>query len=201
MFTIGLTGQTGAGKSTFADYLRGKYGFVHIDTDKISREVIKTKTAELAEKFGSDVLNSDGTPNRKALAKKAFSSRENTEKLNRIMHPSIMKEVGLLIAAAEKSGAAGAVIDGAALIESGTVKDFDTSVCIVADRELRRRRIIERDGLSDEDAETRLNGQKDESFYIANTEHKIVNNSLSELEKQADGLMRKYNIYPVREGK
>ena len=82
MITIGLTGQTGAGKSTFADYLRRKYGFVHIDTDKISREVIKTKTAELAAMFGSDVLNPDGTPNRKMIAKRAFSSRLGKFALN-----------------------------------------------------------------------------------------------------------------------
>ena len=114
MITIGLTGQTGAGKSTFADYLRRKYGFVHIDTDKISREVIKTKTAELAAMFGSDVLNPDGTPNRKMIAKKAFSSKENTDALNRIMHPAIMQTVEKMIADAEKNGAAGAVVDGAA---------------------------------------------------------------------------------------
>lgn len=201
MITIGLTGQTGAGKSTFADYLRRKYGFVHIDTDKISREVIKTKTAELAAMFGSDVLNPDGTPNRKMIAKRAFSSKENTDALNRIMHPAIMQTVEKMISDAEKNGAVGAIVDGAALIESGSINAFDTSVCVVADREVRKRRIIERDNLSEEDAETRLNGQKDDSFYISNTEHKTVNNSLAELEKQADELMKKYNIYPVKEEK
>lgn len=201
MITIGLTGQTGAGKSTFAAYLSKKYGFVHIDTDKISREVIKTKTAELVERFGSEILNGDGSTNRKELAKRAFFSKENTDALNGIMHPAIMETVGKMIADAEKSGAVGAVVDGAALIESGSINTFDTSVCVVADKEVRRRRIINRDNLSEEDAETRINGQKDETFYISNTKNKIVNNSLAELEKQADELMKKYNIYPVREEK
>ena len=75
MFTIGLTGQTGAGKSTFAIYLK-KYGFVHIDTDAISREVTDEQLPKLVGRFGNGILTENGTLNRKVLAKKAFSSEE-----------------------------------------------------------------------------------------------------------------------------
>lgn len=200
MFKIGLTGQTGAGKTTFARYLE-KYGFEHIDTDKTAREIIPETLDRLTEEFGNDILFSDGTLNRKALAKKAFSSEEKTRALNSITHPVIMKKVFEQINEAEKRGARGVVIDGAALIESGAMKDFDTSVCVVADRAIRKKRIRERDKLSEDEAETRLRGQKDESFYISNTEHKIVNNTAAEFEEQADRLMKEYNFYPAKEEK
>ena len=129
MFTIGLTGQTGAGKSTFAIYLK-KYGFVHIDTDEISREVTNEQLPKLVGRFGNGILAENGTLNRKVLAKKAFSSEENTRALNSIMHPAIMKKVAERIKKAEENGAVGAVVDGAALIESGTIGTFDIGLCL-----------------------------------------------------------------------
>ena len=190
MFTIGLTGQTGAGKSTFAIYLK-KYGFVHIDTDAISREVTDEQLPKLVGRFGNGILTENGTLNRKVLAKKAFSSEENTRALNSIMHPAIIKK-------AEENGAVGAVVDGAALIESGTIGTFDTSVCVCASEETRKDRIIKRDNLSDEDATIRIKGQKNEEFYISNTEHAIRNDAVGDLERQADELMKKYKFYPIR---
>ena len=197
MFTIGLTGQTGAGKSTFAIYLK-KYGFVHIDTDEISREVTNEQLPKLVGRFGNGILTENGTLNRKVLAKKAFSSEENTRALNSIMHPAIMKKVAERIKKAEEDGAVGAVVDGAALIESGTIGPFDTSVCICASEETRKDRIIKRDNLSDEDAAIRIKGQKNEEFYISNTEHAIRNDAVGDLERQADELMKKYKFYPIR---
>ena len=80
---IGLTGQTGAGKSTVSNILR-ENGFCIIDCDKIAKEVTvnnKELLLNLSACFGKEIINNDGSLNRKALANLAFSSKEKTELL------------------------------------------------------------------------------------------------------------------------
>ena len=90
---IGLTGPTGAGKSTARDIAK-KCGFFVIDADKVSRDVTKkgSKLLPLLEaEFGGVVKC--GELDRKDLGLKAFSSAENTKKLNSITHPFIVSEI------------------------------------------------------------------------------------------------------------
>ena len=89
MIIIGLTGQTGAGKSTVAGILK-EYGAVHIDADKIAKAVIltsETVLTALKNEFGKDIMK-DGILDRKTLAKRAFSSVQKTVRLNEITHPA-----------------------------------------------------------------------------------------------------------------
>ena len=89
---VGLTGQTGAGKSTVAGYLE-ELGCGVINADAVAREAVKSGSEclkKLAGAFGEDVINEDGSCNRRLLAKRAFSSRENTELLNSLTHPWII---------------------------------------------------------------------------------------------------------------
>ena len=81
---VGLTGQTGAGKSTVSDYLR-ENGVVVIDADKIAREVVETGSAciaDIALEFGCEYINMDGTLNRKKMARTVFNDKEKLKKLN-----------------------------------------------------------------------------------------------------------------------
>ena len=94
MLVIGVTGQTGAGKGTVCKMLE-KYGLYHIDADKVAHSVYKKGSdvlSALSEAFGEDILNTDGTANRAKIAEKAFSSAENTEKLNSIVHPAVTQK-------------------------------------------------------------------------------------------------------------
>ena len=87
---VGLTGKTGAGKTTICKYLREKGAYI-IDGDIVARQVLeedKTLLDKLNEAFG-DVLNGDGSLNRRALASKAFCDENSTNKLNSIIHPAI----------------------------------------------------------------------------------------------------------------
>ena len=87
---IGLTGKTGAGKSTVSKYLREKGAYI-IDGDVVARQVLeddKNLLLRLSEAFGG-VLNEDGSLNRKLLASKAFCDEESTKLLNSIIHPAI----------------------------------------------------------------------------------------------------------------
>ena len=115
---VGLTGKTGAGKSTVSAYLREKGAYI-IDGDIVARKVFvedETLISKLTDAFGN-ILNDDKTLNRALLAKKAFSSSENTKILNSIMHPAINK---LIEDETEKAFEAYnvVIVDAAAIIES-----------------------------------------------------------------------------------
>ncbi len=188
---VGLTGKTGAGKSTVSEYLAEKGAYI-IDGDIVAREVLsvdETLITQLCDAFG-DILNEDGTLNRKKLAAVAFSSAENTDKLNSIMHPAINK---LITQRAEKAFENHniVVVDAAAIIESGFADDCDCLVVVHAPFDVRKNRIIKRDNLSEKDALIRMNGQKDDDFYLSKADLVVRNfepynlkDELSYLEKE-----------------
>ncbi len=99
MKIIGLTGLTGAGKSTVAQKLMA-YGCYHIDADKVAKDVINNSEDvknKLKERFGEDVINADGTTNRPLLATHAFADEESTNDLNAITHPAVTEEIKSII--------------------------------------------------------------------------------------------------------
>ena len=73
----------------------------------------------LSEAFGEDILNTDGTANRAKIAEKAFSSAENTEKLNSIVHPAVTQKIKAIIKEQSSLGTKGVLLDAIALFESG----------------------------------------------------------------------------------
>lgn len=177
MLIIGLTGQTGAGKSTVSEILE-KYGCYHIDADKIAHEVLDSDEEvknNLAEKFGKDVIGKDGTVNRAVLAKYAFADRESTQSLNAITHPAVNKKIQSIISKQSEYGAKAVIIDAIALFESGEDKLCDYTVAVTAPREIRLERIISRDNITVSRAEERINAQKDEKFFSVNADY-IINN-------------------------
>lgn len=176
MIIIGLTGQTGAGKSTVAQMLT-EYGCVHIDADKLAKTVImssETVLNNLKNEFGADIFKK-GTLDRKTLAKKAFSSFKNTEKLNSITHPAVTKAIKSIIKSQQENGAKAVIIDAIALIESGEDKLCDFTVAVIAPREERFKRIVDRDKLTARQANERIDAQKDESFYTENCTYTVRN--------------------------
>ncbi len=167
MKIIGLTGLTGAGKSTVAQKLMA-YGCYHIDADKVAREVINNNENvknKLKERFGEDVINADGTTNRPLLASRAFADEDSTNALNEITHPAVTEEIQSIIKDMEEIGYCGVIIDAIALFESGEDKLCDFTVAVVAPVGIRLERIMKRDNITEEKALERINAQKDESFF------------------------------------
>ena len=161
MKIIGLTGLTGAGKSTVAKKLMA-YGCYHIDADKVARNVINNSEDvknKLRERFGEDVVNEDGTTNRPLLASRAFANEESTNALNEITHPAVTEEIQSIIRDMEKVGYRGVIIDAIALFESGEDKLCDFTVAVVAPVDIRLERIMKRDNISEEKALERINAQ------------------------------------------
>lgn len=180
--TVGLTGQTGAGKSTACEYLKD-FGFAVIPADEIAREIMEPGSPlipEIGKAFGEDVIREDGSLNRSLLAERAFSSKENTKKLNSITHPVIS---GLMLYKAQEKfidGYEAVILDASQLFESGLDKNCSLVFSVLAPYEERLRRIKERDGLTDTQAKARMAAQFPEQFFIDNSDYVIDNNGSPE---------------------
>ena len=164
---IGLTGPTGAGKSSVAECFRAQ-GVPIVDADRVARQVTEPHTdclRALCAEFGDDILNDDGTLNRRELAARAFSSPEAAERLNRITHPAIMAAIEQQLEDLADAGHPLAVLDAPLLYEAGADALCDRILAVTAPAEARLSRIIERDGLTREAATRRMNAQPNDTFY------------------------------------
>lgn len=154
---IGLTGLTGAGKSTAAEILRRR-GCRIIDADKVGHRV--TDRPDVLEKikttFGAECINADGELDRRALGRIVFSDAEKLKLLNGITHPAITVEI---LAEAKDHEGETVVIDAALLKESGLDKVCDLVLQITASEDVRAGRIMARDGLAHDEAIARIRSQ------------------------------------------
>ena len=172
MITLGLTGKTGAGKSTVANLLKEKDCYI-IDGDIIARQITE-KGSEilpvLQKAFGDDILDDNGELIRAVLAKRAFSSKENTALLNSITHPVIKQRCADEMAKAESLGYKTALIDAAALLDSDCKDLCDKIIVVTAPEDIRLQRILERDRITKEQAMTRINAQKSDEYYFSHAD-------------------------------
>lgn len=167
LILLGLTGPTGSGKSTVARILE-EAGIPVIDADQLAREAVKPGSAclrELTEAFSPEILQPDGSLNRRRLAQLAFPTAEGTARLNAIVHPAVIRLTEQRLAQMRAQGVPCAVLDAPLLYESGMDRICDRVAVVLAPRDCRRRRILERDGLTPEQAHTRMAAQPDDSFY------------------------------------
>lgn len=170
---VGLTGPTGAGKSSAAALCQS-LGIKHIDCDIIARWAVEKGTDGLAavvRAFGSDVLNTDGSLNRKALAQKAFKDEMSTRLLNETLLPHIKKLVMKEITGER------VLLDAPTLIESGINEICNKTVAVLSDKELRLKRITNRDSITEEQALLRINAGKSDDFYKEKCDFVIYNNN------------------------
>ena len=163
-FIVGITGPTGTGKTLLASVFE-KAGFVHLDADKIARQTVekgKPALRALVKEFGNDILSKDKTLNRAVLAKKAFITKADTQRLNDTIFPFYLEELESKIA---KLDADFVLYDAPTLFESASDKYCDMTIGLLCDETLRKRRILGRDGISEEMANLRIKAGKPEEFY------------------------------------
>lgn len=169
-FAIGLTGQSGAGKGYVADILKD-FGFNVIDCDQVVRNIYDTDTelvSRLADAFGDGII-SQGKVDKKALGAIVFGNKDRLEQLNSIVHPAVMQ-------ACRDMAVSPCVLDAPQLLEAGGEAECYVVMSVVADQDIRLQRIMARDGISQSDAQRRLDSQLDTQYYIQHSDYVITNN-------------------------
>ncbi|WP_040195759.1 dephospho-CoA kinase [Candidatus Soleaferrea massiliensis] len=193
---IGLTGPTGAGKTTVSGMLE-TYGVQLIDCDRLAREVVmpgRPCLREIRDVFGAGVLHADGSLDRSALADMVFTDSQQLQKLNDIMFSAIINEIKLRIRQLNETGAH-ILIDAPTLFESGAHRLCDIILVVLGSEENRMKRIVERDHLSEQNAGNRMRAQHAETFYRQRADFVIENNgSLSDLKRQAACFAKQYDL-------
>ena len=191
MLIIGLTGPSGAGKGVVGAQFAA-YGIPSIDTDRVYHELLVPPSAcldALVGRFGKGILSPDGTLDRRALASIVFADghEDDHRALNEITHAFVLDEVRRMVRAHASEGKAAVAVDAPLLFESGYGDECDVTLAVLADRELRRERIMTRDGLSPDAAEARLQAQKPDEFYTEHADYVIRNDGwMSQVERDIE---------------
>jgi dephospho-CoA kinase len=157
---IGLTGGIATGKSYVAGKIK-EAGVPMIDADVLSREVVAPGTPGLAavrRRFGPDAVRRDGTMDRVRIAQIVFKDKRARLDLEAIIHPAVQKAIDEFFATLPKRTPF-AIADIPLLFETGRDNQFNAVVVVACPRELQLQRLMERNKLSKEDAERRLNAQ------------------------------------------
>ena len=195
---VGLTGQTGAGKSTVSRVFV-EQGFSLIDADRIAREVVEPGSPcldELFEYFGSTIRGENNSLNRRALASIVFTDAHKLEVLNSIIHPYITEEIFRRINQFAQEGHILILLDAPTLFESKASDFCDLIISVLADPEIRRDRIIARDHLTEEAALQRMQAQLPEEFFVKHSDYIIRNNAdLTKLTALAEEVADKVKAY------
>jgi dephospho-CoA kinase len=162
MLRVGLTGSIGVGKS-FVTSVFEELGCHVLDADQTAREVVMPDTPglrALTDAFGEEILNTDGTLNRKRLGARIFTDQAERERLNHILHPFIIARQDEIMRGWEAEDPNGiGIIDAALMIESGGYKRFDKLIVVHCRPEVQLERLMLRDKLSRDEALRRINSQ------------------------------------------
>ena len=182
MKIIGLTGPTGAGKSTLCEIFE-EAGIPCVNTDDIYHAITSFSSPcvkELRDNFGDSIIDERGGLNRPALAKIVFQGEnadENLNLLNSIAHKYVWEETNKILTQYINRGKRMAVIDAPALFSSKIfIAACDLIISVLCDKETRLQRLISRDGISREQILARMDSQPNDEFFIKNSDYYINNN-------------------------
>lgn len=157
---LGITGGIATGKSTVVKYFQ-EYGFPVVDADVIAREVVKIGTPGLkaiAEEFGFELLQKDGTLDRKALGTIIFSNPEKRVRLNQLLSPFLRAEITKQIKE-KKQQAKLVIVDIPLLYEGKYETDVDQVAVVYLPEKKQIERLMIRDKLTKEEAKKRIASQ------------------------------------------
>ena len=191
MITVGIPGRSGCGKSTVTACFAAR-GVPVADADQISRQVLQPGSpvlAQLAARFGGDILSGEGVLDRRLLADRAFATPEGKADLDAITHPAIVRRIEAARQAAQAAGSPLFVIDGAVLVGSVIDGIWDRLIVVTAPYEVSVARIVARDGIRPEMARRRLDAQLPEAALAARADIVLANDGTQEqLRRQAGAL-------------
>ncbi len=191
MLFVGLTGGIGTGKSTAARMLAER-GAVVIDADLLAREAVAPGTdgfRAVVEAFGQEVVNADGTLDRKRLAQIVFEDPERRRALEAIVHPEVRRRIAQTVA--DNAGTPSVVVlDSPLLIETDGHRDVQVIVVTTTTPQLAIARLVAR-GMDEADARARLAVQMPLEEKARKADVVLDNEgSLEDLAAQVDALWK-----------
>lgn len=197
MITIAITGGIGSGKTQVTNYLISK-GYTVVDADRMSREMTSAggkAIPYIIEHFGPSFILEDGSMDRAAMRDLVFRHPEK----KRLLEEGTTKVVLEDIEAIKKERAANddkaLFFDIPLLFETGSENDYDAVWVVTADYEVRRKRIMERDGIDQSMIDLIMDSQDGEDKKAALADHVIYNNgTLEELRESVDLTLRSYGL-------
>lgn len=200
MLRVGLTGGIASGKSTVARLLAA-HGAQVLDADAVVRDLMQPGAPiyhEVVKRFGRDIVNKDGTINRKALANLVFPTGRVRE-LNAIVHPAVVRHQDDWMAEIEGGDAqAIAVVEAALILEAGAKGHFDKMIVVTCPIEKRVQRYAKRFGLNTKEAraevERRSRAQMPDEEKVKFADYVIDNSgTLAGLEKKVEKVFAELN--------
>ena len=219
MRIIGITGNSGSGKTSICKILIGMKqnetdqfytmpSFI-LDADEIAREMAvpgKEYFNEIINIFGREILLSNGEINRAKLANIIFADSEKREALNSLTFNYVVKEIKRRVSLSKSETV---IIDASLLIESKLNEICDIVISVVADEDVKMKRICLRDNIDEDTAKKRIEAQPKDDFYIKNSNYVIVNNGDCDLKEILDSIkemleseiIRNKEIVIIQDGK
>ena len=178
---IGLIGGSGSGKSAVADLLKEDFGAFVITADKIGHQILEKGTESyerLIDYFGHEILDQEGNIDRGKLGQKAFLTEENRQALNQMTRPYIGDEIQRMIAEeTKKDPNVFIVVDAEGLVEANMTYFLDEVWSVYAPLQVRRERLLEKRGFTEEKFESIINMQNKDEYYRKHSNFEIVNDS------------------------
>lgn len=198
---VGLTGQSGAGKTTASKFFELN-GFAVINCDIIAHNVTSNGSdcCKTLKKLFPQCFNNGLTLDRQALAKIVFNDHEKLKQLNETIFPYITADINNAVSGFVQSGEKYILLDAPTLFEAGADKLCDCIVSCVAKKEVRAKRIALRDNIDIDLILSRFDSQKSEIFFKSHSDYTIENNgNINDIEKQCTEII--HNIKGRFDGK
>lgn len=176
MKVIGITGSSGSGKSTVSKILSEELEAKIINADAVVKQM-QEKDSEYYRKivdlFGANILQEDGSLNRKKIVEIIFRDKNKKEKLDKLTFKYVVEEIRQQV---EKAKEEYIIIDAPLLIESRLNEICNIVIAVISDKQEQIKRICKRDNIEESIAKLRLEAQRDNEFYKTNADYIVENN-------------------------
>ena len=176
MFLVGLTGGIGSGKSTVAARFV-EHGAELLDADQIAREVVqpgKPAYRKIVDHFGTDILDDEGFIDRPKLGALVFGDDKKRAVLNELTHPKVADEIADRLELLQAFDGV-VILDVPLLVEASSARSYEAVVVVATKPDTQLRRLVELRGMSNQDAQARIDAQAPLEEKLAVATHVIWN--------------------------